>query len=578
MTTSSHSSSPALAAGSPWVRRLPWLTTLLAVLMLLSAFRPPKASLDGADLKTFGQIPVSFGGREKPLDSVARDGLRLLSGRQTLRLTDTAKSAAGSYGNQEQQQRLSAIRWLLEVQATPEAATRYPVFRVDHPEVLALFGQQGSGRKHFSYAEIFEYRDELLRQDQAARNIPRDQRTLMQRKVLELSSKIGVYFSLVELQAGMQLAAGEGNPAVAASIDYREALAAFATGDIATFNARVSSVLARAQAADSGTVRKARVETLFRQVDPFYQSLLIYVVVALLVMSSWLLWPAPLLSTANKLLVLALIIHTVALVIRVYLSGRPPVTNLYSSAVFIGWGTVLLSLFIERFFAGGMGAFTGALAGALTLLVAAGLEGDGDTMAVLQAVLDTNFWLATHVVVITLGYSAAFLAGFLGILFLFRGIFTRSLTKTETRRFGQMIYGTICFTLLFSFVGTVLGGIWADQSWGRFWGWDPKENGALLIVLWNALILHARFGGMIQVRGMAVCAIFGNIVTAWSWFGVNMLGVGLHSYGFIDAAFLWLIAFVTSQLVLIALGSLPIDSWRSREAVGWKPPQPASES
>jgi ABC-type transport system involved in cytochrome c biogenesis permease subunit len=86
--------------------------------------------------------------------------------------------------------------------------------------------------------------------------------------------------------------------------------------------------------------------------------------------------------------------------------------------------------------------------------------------------------------------------------------------------------------LFFSFVGTVLGGIWADQSWGRFWGWDPKENGAVLIVIWNALILHARWAGLIKLRGMAVLCVLGNMITTWSWFGTNQLGVGLHSYGF----------------------------------------------
>ena len=88
---------------------------------------------------------------------------------------------------------------------------------------------------------------------------------------------------------------------------------------------------------------------------------------------------------------------------------------------------------------------------------------------------------------------------------------------------GQMIYGVVCFATLLSFVGTVLGGIWADQSWGRFWGWDPKENGALLIVIWNALILHARWGGLVKQRGMAVLAVVGNMVTGWSWFGTNQL-------------------------------------------------------
>ncbi|OYV00459.1 MAG: hypothetical protein CFE26_23975, partial [Verrucomicrobiales bacterium VVV1] len=90
--------------------------------------------------------------------------------------------------------------------------------------------------------------------------------------------------------------------------------------------------------------------------------------------------------------------------------------------------------------------------------------------------------------------------------------------------------------------------------------------GALIIVIWNAIILHARWGGMIKQRGLMGMSIFGNIVTAWSWFGVNMLGVGLHSYGFMDAAFWWLIAFVARQLVVIALIALPPGVWRSKLA------------
>ncbi|HVU22835.1 MAG TPA: cytochrome C biogenesis protein, partial [Opitutus sp.] len=94
--------------------------------------------------------------------------------------------------------------------------------------------------------------------------------------------------------------------------------------------------------------------------------------------------------------------------------------------------------------------------------------------------------------------------------------------------------------------------------WGRFWGWEPKENGALIIVLWNSLIHHARWGGLVKQPGLMGLAIFGNVVTAWSWFGVNMLGVGLHSYGFMDAAFWWLLAFVASQvLVMLAAAMKP---------------------
>src|ERR1043165_6340395 len=112
--------------------------------------------------------------------------------------------------------------------------------------------------------------------------------------------------------------------------------------------------------------------------------------------------------------------------------------------------------------------------GFITLIIAHHLSLSGDTMEMMRAVLDTNFWLATHVVVVTLGYASTFVAGFLAILYVVRGVFTELLDADMRKALARMIYGIICFAALFSFVGTVLGGIWADQSWGRFWGWHPK--------------------------------------------------------------------------------------------------------
>jgi cytochrome c biogenesis factor len=156
----------------------------------------------------------------------------------------------------------------------------------------------------------------------------------------------------------------------------------------------------------------------------------------------------------------------------------------------------------------------------------------------------------------------------LAMIYVIRGAFTPSLKKDTADSLARMTYGVVCFATLFSFVGTVLGGIWADQSWGRFWGWDPKENGAVLIVLWCAITLHARWGGFIRQRGLMIMAIFGNIVTSFSWFGVNMLGVGLHSYGFMEKAFPWLCAFIASQLALMAVAAMPLERWRSFRGAG----------
>jgi ABC-type transport system involved in cytochrome c biogenesis permease subunit len=234
------------------------------------------------------------------------------------------------------------------------------------------------------------------------------------------------------------------------------------------------------------------------------------------------------------LLVLTLVLHTFALVARIYISGRPPITNLYSTAIFIGWGGVILAMMLEMIYRLGLGNIVAAVIGFLTLLVAHFLSLDGDTFIVLQAVLDTQFWLATHVVTINLGYAATYTAGLWGAIYvLFAHVFP-VLTEDSRHKLQRMLYGTLCFAIYLSFVGTVLGGLWGDDSWGRFWGWDPKENGALMIVIWNALVLHARWGGLVKGRGLATLAVAGNIVTTWSYFGVNELGEGLHAYVAVD--------------------------------------------
>jgi ABC-type transport system involved in cytochrome c biogenesis permease subunit len=354
---------------------------------------------------------------------------------------------------------------------------------------------------------------------------------------------------------------------------------AFAANNPASFNRTLDHYAAELQHDLPGRFWKARVESVFNQLQPFYSAMVIYVLIFILACASWLVWPQALGRYAFALLLVTFVVHSAGLITRMYLEGRPPVTNLYSSAVFIGWGAVLLGIFLERFFRNGIGSATAAMIGFITLLIAHHLSMDGDTMEMMRAVLDTNGWLATHVVCVTLGYASTFLAGFLALTYIARGAFTPSLDRATAQSLARMVYGIVCFATLFSFVGTILGGIWADQSWGRFWGWDPKENGALLIVLWNAIILHARWGGIVRQRGLMVLAVFGNVVTSWSWFGVNMLGIGLHSYGFMDSAFPWLIAFGASQLIFMMIGVLPSSVWKSQLEPAKRPaPSPMADA
>ena len=353
---------------------------------------------------------------------------------------------------------------------------------------------------------------------------------------------------------------GRVNPYV---LTYAGLARTWTAGRPAEFNQIVKLYHEQLAKAFPTAIRKADAEARFNSAAPFYTSLELYVLAFFVAIFSWLKWPDILGRSAFWLIAVAWVLTTVGIVTRMWLEGRPPVTNLYSSALFVGWGTAGLCLLLEAIYRNAIASAAAGLTGFATLLIAHHLSLGGDTLEMMRAVLDSNFWLATHVVVVTAGYSATFLAGFLAIIYVVRGVLTRSLDRPTADALARMVYGIVCFATLFSFAGTVLGGIWADQSWGRFWGWDPKENGALIIVIWNAVILHARWGGMIKQRGLMCLAIGGNIVTSWSWFGTNMLGVGLHSYGFTDAAFVALSFFVASQLLLIGLANLPLEKWRS---------------
>jgi ABC-type transport system involved in cytochrome c biogenesis permease subunit len=344
---------------------------------------------------------------------------------------------------------------------------------------------------------------------------------------------------------------------------YAGIVSAYAKDDKAGFNRSLTEYTSSLKTTFPDAVVKGREESAFNSFLPFKRAMMIYLLGLIITLVYWLRVSENIRRAGFQLIALALIIHTVGLIFRMYLERRPPVTNLYSSAIFVGWGAAVLGVVLERIHRNGIGIVTASGIGYLSLIIAHHLSMDGDTMEMMRAVLDTNFWLATHVTIITIGYAATFLAGFLGIVYILRGLLTPSLDNDTAKSLSRMVYGIVCFATLFSFVGTVLGGLWADWSWGRFWGWDPKENGALLIVIWNATILHLRWGGMIRDRGLMNCAVFGNIVTAFSWFGVNMLGIGLHSYGFMDAAFKWLATFSLIQLGLIALGSIPFGYWMS---------------
>ena len=257
------------------------------------------------------------------------------------------------------------------------------------------------------------------------------------------------------------------------------------------------------------------------------------------------------------------------IVVRCIIRGRPPVSTLYETILFITAVSVIIFMIIEWMNRRGVAASLAPVLGSVGLFLATKYEAKEavDTMPSLQAVLDTNFWLSTHVTCVTIGYAAGLIAGAIGHLYILgRALRIRSDDDEIYRTIGRMTYGVVCFGLLFSFVGTMLGGIWANYSWGRFWGWDPKENGALMIVLWQIIILHARMGGYVRDFGVCILAIVGGCIVSFSWWGVNLLGVGLHSYGFTRGIWGSLLLFWGIEIVVILVGVFSIKVSRPRQA------------
>ena len=311
-----------------------------------------------------------------------------------------------------------------------------------------------------------------------------------------------------------------------------------------------------AQASARGEYGRIELEVDYYRLRPLYFALILYVLSFVLIALSWLLPDKPVTRAMTFTTVAAPTLLLVAgIVMRCVIRGRPPVTTLYETILFATAVAVVTALVSDWIIRRNVGLPVASLVGALGLFLAYRyeLKEGADTMPSMIAVLNTSFWLAMHVTTIAIGYGAGLLAGAMAHVFiLWKALGGRNGRLGED--LTRMVYGVLCFALLFSMLGTVLGGIWANESWGRFWGWDPKENGALMLVLWQLFILHARLGGYIRQYGLHLAAIFGTVIIAFSWFGVNQLGVGLHSYGFTTGAHRALAMFYAVEGIVLLIG------------------------
>ena len=342
---------------------------------------------------------------------------------------------------------------------------------------------------------------------------------------------------------------GQGSPETAESMAlWRNLAVAYQAHDAVAWQEASAALRQKAEGFSGVRPDALSLEMAYYKWSPLGKSMALYIagfVLTLLCLSG-----LPKVRVARLLAVGAVgagvLLHFITIASRIYILQRPPVGTLYESLLFVSLIAVLFGLFLEFRMRNNLGLLVATVAGSMLLFASQSFSGD-DTMSMLIAVLNTNFWLATHVLCITTGYGFGLVAGIIAHVYLIMGCLRRDPDRTlQVLRGG---YGTALIALLFTSLGTILGGIWADQSWGRFWGWDPKENGALLICLWLIWLLHSRISGHFHERGFAVGLALLNVVIALSWLGVNLLSTGLHSYGFTDKAAWVLAAFCAAEFL-----------------------------
>ena len=529
--------------------------------LLMSTVLSPLSAFD------IENLPVQSEGRIKPLDTFARNHLLRFYGKREVK-----------------EHQLKATDWLLDLILDPVNGRDLKIFNIRNPEVVSSLFLDWTTDHKYSYNEIIHGLKNQLDLINAIDQKDNSDRSAFEKQLIELSQNAIIFEELIYMKNIKLIPPGllDENAVWQSPYDFiisgvtpayhqEEILNSLQKYLAARFQKNKSEMNSALKSYEKVTselpmssldLKKLKDETWMNEIDLFVKSLAFYILSFLLIGISWMVKPTFFRNVSYLSLIIGFLIHGYGILLRMQIMGRPPVSTLYESVIFVSFILLLLAVTLEYFRSDGLGVFIGSVGGSILHFVGFSYAADGDTLGMLVAVLDSNFWLATHVTTITIGYGASLVAGFIGHLYLIQNILDPSNSKKLKSIFNNL-FGMTLFALFFTLFGTILGGIWADQSWGRFWGWDPKENGALLIVLWQLLMIHSRLAGIVKPPLFALGMALNNIIVALAWFGVNLLQVGLHSYGFDDGVARNLYIFILFE-ILFCLGLYYFPRMRSR--------------
>ncbi len=303
-------------------------------------------------------------------------------------------------------------------------------------------------------------------------------------------------------------------------------------------------------------------EVHYNAFHPFRKAWILYLICAILLFTAYnsqgkLYWAGMLAASSG------LGLHIYGFYLRCTISGRPPVTNMYESVIWVAFGAVFFSMLFELKYRARTYLLSSTIAAVVCLILADTLPAVLDpTIRPLTPVLRSNFWLTIHVLTITLGYAAFLLSLGIGHMVLWRYAFGADQRET-LKGLNTALYKSLQVGVLLLAAGTILGGVWANYSWGRFWGWDPKEVWALIALLGYLAILHGRFAGWLGHFGTAACSVLAFQGVLMAWYGVNfVLGAGLHSYGFGNGGVQYVGIFTAAEIAFVIAMAMKFKKFR----------------
>jgi cytochrome c-type biogenesis protein CcsB len=505
-------------------------SVFLALLFIVIGCVPAAAASSADDAAAL--IPVQHNGRVKPFDSYARQTIRLLSGGERWKKSPSTTA-------------------LLDVLSEPGRVETEPWIRIDFPELKEYLGLD-KALHFFSLGDLASVSPKVVALVRSAKE-KRDKDL----RPSKLEQKAELLYG--QLDAAGKLADGD-NPAIVPSPDHHwkgpgspsPAAEKFAALLEARREGRLTAAEVRAwsEAAHAAApVDRARLkaETFYFRVHPFQTAAWLYVLSFLIFLF------AKKRGTAGAAVaIVALAFHTAGLGLRVYVLARPPVSNMYESMIFMNWALMIFALGFAAVRKNSLPLFAGTLLSAVVMFYGDLLPIDS-SLDVLVPVLRSNYWLSIHVMTIVASYGAFGLAMALGHRHLFREATGRFATAVETEDSAGLIYRIIQIGIVLIGTGTFLGGVWANESWGRFWGWDPKETWALITFLGYLLVVHLKFAKKIDAFGIALSSLLGFQLVLMTWYGVNfVLGRGLHSYGSGTGGMQWVIYYLVFEALFLA--------------------------